>query len=98
LGTSGRRQGRGAGRDTGPYLALVAGKLLEPGQSLGIAVVAEGVETEGELHWLQAREVTHLRGHLFGRPAAAPCRIAPLPPGAELACWLDVTPRALATR
>jgi EAL domain-containing protein (putative c-di-GMP-specific phosphodiesterase class I) len=61
-------------------------------------VLAEGVETEGELHWLQAREVTYLQGYLFGRPAAEPCGIAPLPPGAELASWLDAAPRALARR
>jgi EAL domain-containing protein (putative c-di-GMP-specific phosphodiesterase class I) len=79
-----------------PYKALVAEKLLELAHSLGIPVLAEGVETEDELTWLQARRVTYLQGFLFGRPAAEPRPIAPLPQGAELASWLDVAPRALA--
>ena len=81
-----------------PYKALVAEKLLELAYSLGIPVLAEGVETEGELTWLQARQVTYLQGFLFGRPAAEPRAIAPLPAGAELASWLDVAPRVFAQR
>ena len=79
---------------TDPYKALVAEKLLELAQSLGIPVLAEGVETEGELHWLQAREVTYLQGYLFGRPAAEPRTVAPLPRGAELVSLLPTDRRA----
>lgn len=55
-----------------PEQALVAGKLLEAAQGLGLAVVAEGIEGEGELDWVRARGVEFVQGYLFGRPATPP--------------------------
>ncbi|MCF6743901.1 EAL domain-containing protein [Blastococcus sp. KM273128] len=57
-----------AGIDTDPRgLALVA-SVVELGRSLGMDVVAEGVETEAQLAELQAMDCRYLQGYLFGRP------------------------------
>jgi EAL domain-containing protein (putative c-di-GMP-specific phosphodiesterase class I) len=39
-------------------------------RSLGIAVIAEGVETEGQRQLLLENGCTHYQGFLFGRPVA----------------------------
>jgi diguanylate cyclase (GGDEF)-like protein len=45
--------------------------IIELGHSLGLAVVAEGVETEEQLAYLAARECDVVQGFLFGRPMPA---------------------------
>jgi diguanylate cyclase (GGDEF)-like protein len=47
--------------------ALVAG-VIELGRSLGMDVVAEGVETPGQAALLQDMACRYLQGYLFGRP------------------------------
>ena len=47
--------------------ALVAG-VIELGRSLGMDVVAEGVETPGQAALLQEMACRYLQGYLFGRP------------------------------
>ncbi len=39
--------------------------------SLGLEVVAEGVETEAQLQWLKALRVDIIQGYIFARPQAA---------------------------
>jgi predicted signal transduction protein with EAL and GGDEF domain len=51
-------------------LAIVRA-ILELGRSLGMAVTAEGVETEQQFEMLQAERCTEVQGYLFGRPRPA---------------------------
>ncbi len=43
--------------------------ILAMARSLGLAVVAEGVETDAQRAWLQAHGCEYAQGFLFGRPA-----------------------------
>jgi diguanylate cyclase (GGDEF)-like protein len=61
----------GTGHDVEIIRAIVA-----LAQSLGLAVVAEGVETEAQLDVLRAQRVLHVQGNLLGK--AAPAREAEL--------------------
>ncbi len=49
--------------------ASICEALLTLGRSLGLDVVAEGVETEEQLQWLRAHGCNHVQGYLLGRPA-----------------------------
>lgn len=60
------------GVDDDPYKARIAANLLDVANSLGIDALAEGIETEGELAWVQAHGAKYVQGYLLGRPAAAP--------------------------
>jgi EAL domain-containing protein (putative c-di-GMP-specific phosphodiesterase class I) len=51
--------------------AIVIRSLVGLGLALGIDVMAEGVETEEQLHMLQDMGCPSAQGYLFGRPAAA---------------------------
>lgn len=56
----------GLGRD--PSCEAVVHAVLGIGQALGLAVVAEGVETAQQVELLRARGCTTAQGYLFGRP------------------------------
>jgi EAL domain-containing protein (putative c-di-GMP-specific phosphodiesterase class I) len=58
---------RGVDRD--PYKALIARKTIEIATELGIATIAEGVETEGELAWAQSHGAAFIQGYATGRPS-----------------------------
>jgi EAL domain-containing protein (putative c-di-GMP-specific phosphodiesterase class I) len=58
---------RGVDRD--PYKALIARKTIEIATELGIATIAEGIETEGELAWAQTHGAAYLQGYATGRPS-----------------------------
>jgi sensor c-di-GMP phosphodiesterase-like protein len=45
--------------------------VIEMAKSLGLDIVAEGVETQEQLEWLIARGVTYGQGFLFSKPLAA---------------------------
>jgi EAL domain-containing protein (putative c-di-GMP-specific phosphodiesterase class I) len=64
-----------------PYKATVASKLLELARSLGVATVAEGVETEGELRWVREQGADYTQGYLIARPQSSPAagRLEPSP-------------------
>ncbi|EKU25721.1 bifunctional diguanylate cyclase/phosphodiesterase [Xanthomonas graminis] len=49
--------------------ASICEALLTLGRSLGLDVVAEGVETEEQLQWLRAHGCDQVQGYLLGRPA-----------------------------
>jgi EAL domain-containing protein (putative c-di-GMP-specific phosphodiesterase class I) len=52
----------------GPRQAI-ARAVLQVCDDLGIEVIAEGVETVGEYHWLRRVGVRLFQGYLLGRPA-----------------------------
>jgi diguanylate cyclase (GGDEF)-like protein len=49
--------------------AVLVAAICEVGRSLGLRIVAEGVETEEQLVLLRAIGCTDVQGYLFGRPA-----------------------------
>jgi EAL domain-containing protein (putative c-di-GMP-specific phosphodiesterase class I) len=55
-----------------PHKALIAAKLLEVAQALGIRSVAEGIETPEERRWLEAHGADFLQGFHFAKPANPP--------------------------
>lgn len=65
--------------DRDPYKALVAQKILEIAQRLGIETIAEGVEREEEFAWVKSSGATYAQGYLFGRPSPEPVRALALP-------------------
>lgn len=58
--------------DTDPYKAMIARKLLELARGLGIQTIAEGVETPGELSWVQNEGADFVQGFLIARPTSPP--------------------------
>ena len=48
--------------------AEICASIIGLGHSLGLTIVAEGVETEGQRDWLRARGCDELQGYLLGRP------------------------------
>ncbi len=58
---------RGVDRD--PYKALIARKTIEIATELGIATIAEGVETPGELEWARAHGAAYVQGYACGMPS-----------------------------
>ena len=61
-----------SGVDCDPFKALILQKLLETAQGLGIATVAEGVETREEWMWLRGHGAEYAQGFYFARPALMP--------------------------
>ncbi|MGY1592636.1 putative bifunctional diguanylate cyclase/phosphodiesterase [Geodermatophilus sp. SYSU D00708] len=54
-----------------PRTAALVGSVVDLGRTLGMDVVAEGVETSGQLATLTALGCGFLQGHLLGRPVPA---------------------------
>ena len=67
---------RGVDRD--PYKAVIAEKLLELAQKLGITTLAEGIETAGELQWVRDHGVDLVQGFFIARPQPVPLGLKPL--------------------
>lgn len=64
-----------SGVDADPLKEKLLTKLLELARDLGVATLAEGVETAAEADWLLEHGVDLLQGYFFARPALPP----PLP-------------------
>ena len=60
------------GVDADPYKARLVANLLDVAAALQIDTLAEGIETEGELRWVQDHGAKYVQGYLLGRPAAMP--------------------------
>jgi len=69
-----------------PRTAAVVASVIELGRTLGLDVVAEGVETTGQLAALRRLGCRFLQGYLLGRPV----------PAAELPAVLAAVPGVLA--
>ncbi|MDA8457370.1 EAL domain-containing protein [Acidovorax sp. GBBC 3334] len=70
---------RGIGAD--PVRQAIVRSVVSLGDALGIAVIAEGVETEDELQPLRAMGVHLFQGYLFARPAVEALPPVQWPPG-----------------
>lgn len=57
--------------ETDPNDAAISAATLALALSMGLKVVAEGVETEGQRHFLATHQCDLLQGYMFGKPAAA---------------------------
>jgi diguanylate cyclase (GGDEF)-like protein/PAS domain S-box-containing protein len=65
---------------TDPNDAAIAKAIITLGQSLGLAVIAEGVETGGQRDFLASHGCNAYQGYLFGRPCAAADLAGATPP------------------
>lgn len=51
--------------------AAIVHAIIHLGRALGLGVIAEGVETDGQAAMLRAAGASHLQGYLFARPISA---------------------------
>lgn len=58
--------------DTDTYKGIITENLINMAHGLGVKVIAEGVETQGEWEWLVNCGADYLQGFLFATPAAPP--------------------------
>jgi EAL domain-containing protein (putative c-di-GMP-specific phosphodiesterase class I) len=54
-----------------PEDATIVGTIIQMGQNLNMDVVAEGVENEAQLNFLQSLDCTYVQGLLFGEPMSS---------------------------
>jgi len=54
-----------------PDDATLVGTIIQMGRNLNMDVVAEGVENEEQLNFLQRLECTYVQGLLFGDPMSS---------------------------
>ena len=60
-----------------PNVAAIAGTIVALAHSLGLTVVAEGVEQAGQFDFLVGQGCSGYQGYLFGRPVPAPQLMQP---------------------
>jgi EAL domain-containing protein (putative c-di-GMP-specific phosphodiesterase class I) len=60
------------GVQSDPGRSSLAGRLLEAGRAFGAKIIAEGVETVGEYHWVLEQGVEYAQGFYISRPATPP--------------------------
>jgi EAL domain-containing protein (putative c-di-GMP-specific phosphodiesterase class I) len=71
-----------AGIESDPFKAMLAAKIIEAARELDMTVIAEGIETAGELRWLQDHGAQLVQGFYLARPAERPpaAIVAPVQP------------------
>jgi diguanylate cyclase (GGDEF)-like protein len=84
-----------SGIDTDPRGAALVGSVVDLGRTLGMDVVAEGVETRAQAEVLARLGCTFLQGWLIGRPVPA-AELAALVDGFDPAVVTDLAPLAVA--
>ena len=57
--------------------AMITARILDLARDLGIQTVAEGVETQEDMRWLQEHGVDYMQGYLFATPSERPVRQTP---------------------
>lgn len=57
---------------TEPEDALIAVAVIAMARSLGLRVIAEGVETEAQMHYLQGHRCDEMQGYFYCRPLPIP--------------------------
>jgi EAL domain-containing protein (putative c-di-GMP-specific phosphodiesterase class I) len=77
--------------------AAIAQAVISLGHSLGMRVVAEGIETVEQLGFLRTHECDEGQGYLLSRPVHpdAIARLVALPPPSQLATFTAVPPSGL---
>jgi EAL domain-containing protein (putative c-di-GMP-specific phosphodiesterase class I)/ActR/RegA family two-component response regulator len=56
---------------TSPDDAAIVRAIISLGHSLGLAIVAEGVETDAQVEWLRRERCEQIQGYVFSRPLPA---------------------------
>jgi EAL domain-containing protein (putative c-di-GMP-specific phosphodiesterase class I) len=56
---------------TDPDDATIVSAIIDMGKNLKVRVIAEGIETQAELAFLQARQCGEGQGYLFSKPVTA---------------------------
>ncbi|MBI1379934.1 MAG: EAL domain-containing protein [Planctomycetaceae bacterium] len=79
------------GVDREPYKAAIAHKVLQLARELGVETVCEGIETLGELDWVQSHGANYVQGFLIARPSATAFVALPAVPTAAPASALPST-------
>jgi diguanylate cyclase (GGDEF)-like protein/PAS domain S-box-containing protein len=67
------------GVESDPHNAAICASILGLAKSFGLAVVAEGVETQAQLDWLRAHGCGQAQGYLLAKPAPFKEMLAKLP-------------------
>ena len=80
---------------TGGRDAAIAQAIISLGHALGLRVLAEGVETLGQLHFLREHQCDECQGYLFARPRPAEALLGALTQGSLAPVDLSVEDRCL---
>ena len=54
--------------DSSPDAAAIARAVIQLGHALGLLVIAEGVESEGQLRFLRENGCDEIQGYIYARP------------------------------
>lgn len=64
--------------ETSHSARVLAEMLVGAGHRLGMSLVAEGIERQSQLAWLEEIGIEHGQGYLFGRPVPVPSLVSEL--------------------
>lgn len=81
-----------AGLHSGEKSATIVRSIVSLGQNLGLDVIAEGVETEGQLDYLREVGCPYVQGFYFSRAVEQEAAIRLFHEGIPVACAKTATP------